>query len=57
MTVGKTTEELATLGAGDSISDVVGPLGKPSEIGNYGTCCVIGGGVGIASTPPSSRRN
>lgn len=51
MTVGKTTEELATLGAGDSISDVVGPLGKPSEIENYGTCCVIGGGVGIASTP------
>ena len=51
MTVGKTTEELATLGAGDSISDVVGPLGKPSEIDNYGTCCVIGGGVGIASTP------
>jgi ferredoxin--NADP+ reductase len=51
MTVGKTTEELATLGSGDSISDVVGPLGKPSEIGNYGTCCIIGGGVGIASTP------
>lgn len=51
MTVGKTTEELATLGAGDSISDVVGPLGKPSEIADYGTCCVIGGGVGIASTP------
>jgi len=51
MAVGKTTEELATLGAGDSISDVVGPLGKPSEIENYGTCCVIGGGVGIASTP------
>ena len=51
MTVGKTTEELATLRAGDSISDVVGPLGKPSEIENYGTCCVIGGGVGIASTP------
>jgi len=51
MAVGKTTEELATLQAGDSISDVVGPLGRPSEIDNYGTCCVIGGGVGIASTP------
>lgn len=51
MAVGKTTQELATLRAGDSISDVVGPLGKPSEIENYGTCCVIGGGVGIASTP------
>ncbi len=51
MTVGKTTQELATLRAGDSIMDVVGPLGKPTEIGNYGTCCVVGGGVGIASTP------
>ncbi|CVK33835.1 Dihydroorotate dehydrogenase B (NAD(+)), electron transfer subunit homolog (fragment) [Methanoculleus bourgensis] len=51
MAVGKTTQELATLRAGDSIKDVAGPLGKPSEIGKYGTCCVIGGGVGIASTP------
>ncbi len=51
MTVGKTTEELATLRPGESISDVVGPLGRPSEIANFGTCCVIGGGVGIASTP------
>lgn len=51
MTVGKTTRELATLRAGDYIIDVVGPLGKPSEIGTYGTCCVVGGGVGIASTP------
>jgi ferredoxin--NADP+ reductase len=52
MTVGKTTEELATLQAGESIMDVAGPLGRPSEIDNYGTCCVVGGGVGIASTPP-----
>ena len=51
MTVGKTTQELATLRAGDSIMDVVGPLGKPSAIESYGTCCVVGGGVGIASTP------
>ena len=51
MTVGKTTQELAALRAGDSIMDVVGPLGKPSAIESYGTCCVVGGGVGIASTP------
>ncbi len=51
MTVGKTTQELATLRAGDSIMDVAGPLGKPSEIASYGTCCVVGGGVGIASMP------
>ncbi len=55
MVVGKTTRELATLRAGDSIMDVVGPLGKPSDIGTYGTCCVVGGGVGIASTPFIAR--
>ncbi len=51
MAVGKTTQELATLRAGDSIMDVAGPLGRPSEIARYGTCCVVGGGVGIAGTP------
>jgi ferredoxin/flavodoxin---NADP+ reductase len=55
MAVGKTTEELATLREGDGIRDVVGPLGKPSEIEKYGTCCVIGGGVGIACTPIIAR--
>ncbi len=35
--VGKTTHLLNSLGTGDSILDVVGPLGKPSEIGLFGT--------------------
>jgi ferredoxin--NADP+ reductase len=30
---------------------VAGPLGKPTDIAEYGCCVVIGGGVGIASTP------
>jgi ferredoxin--NADP+ reductase len=51
MAVGKTTTQLSTLHAGDTIRDVAGPLGKPSEIEHYGTCMVIGGGVGIACTP------
>jgi len=51
MAVGKTTTQLSSLGAGDAIRDVAGPLGKPSEIERYGTCMVIGGGVGIACTP------
>jgi len=51
MAVGKTTTQLSSLGAGDAIRDVAGPLGKPSEIEQYGTCMVIGGGVGIACTP------
>jgi len=55
MAVGKTTQHLATLGPGDAIRDVVGPLGTPSEIQKYGTCVVIGGGVGIASTPIIAR--
>lgn len=35
--VGKTTKELNLLGHNDEIMDVVGPLGKPSHIENFGT--------------------
>ena len=51
MKVGKTTMFLSTLGEGDFIEDVAGPLGHPSEIKNWGKCVVIGGGVGIACLP------
>lgn len=51
MAVGKTTQALAAIQAGESISDMVGPLGHPSEIKDWGTCVIVGGGAGIASTP------
>lgn len=51
MAVGKTTFSLAAMPEGGSISDVAGPLGLPSEIKSYGACVIVGGGVGIASTP------
>jgi ferredoxin--NADP+ reductase len=51
---GKTTILLNSLGTGDSILDVVGPLGKPSEIANYGTVVVVGGGVGTAMAYPTA---
>ena len=35
--------------------DIVGPLGKPSEIKKYDSVCVIGGGVGTASAYPIAR--
>ena len=35
--------------------DVVGPLGKPSEIENYRLMCVVGGGVGTAAAYPIAR--
>ncbi|HYA95982.1 MAG TPA: sulfide/dihydroorotate dehydrogenase-like FAD/NAD-binding protein [Terriglobales bacterium] len=52
--VGKTTHLLNSLEAGDAILDVVGPLGKPSVIKNFGTVVVIGGGVGAAMAFPSA---
>jgi ferredoxin/flavodoxin---NADP+ reductase len=52
--VGKTTHLLHTLKAGDSLADVVGPLGKPSEINKFGTVVVVGGGVGTAMAYPTA---
>jgi len=51
---GKTTQLLNSLKTGDEILDVVGPLGKPSEIANYGTVVVVGGGVGTAMAYPTA---
>ena len=51
---GKTTHLLNSLDTGDQILDVVGPLGKPSEIANYGTVVVVGGGVGTAMAYPTA---
>ncbi len=52
--IGKTTHLLNSLEAGDSILDIVGPLGKPSEIENFGTVVVMGGGVGTAMAYPTA---
>ena len=52
--IGKTTKLLNTLEAGDVIRDVVGPLGRPSEVELYGTTVIIGGGVGAAIAYPTA---
>jgi ferredoxin--NADP+ reductase len=49
-----TTHLLNLLETGDSILDIVGPLGKPSEIRNFGTVVVMGGGVGTAMAYPTT---
>ncbi|HEX3319166.1 MAG TPA: sulfide/dihydroorotate dehydrogenase-like FAD/NAD-binding protein [Terriglobales bacterium] len=51
---GKTTNLLNLLETGDSILDIVGPLGKPSEIESFGTVVVMGGGVGTAMAYPTA---
>ena len=53
--IGKTTMLLSMLEAGDSILDVVGPLGKPSEIEKFGTTVVVSGSVGTAMAYPTAR--
>lgn len=53
--VGKTTKQLNLLTEGEYIHDVVGPLGKPSEIEYYGTAISIGGGVGTAIAFPTAK--
>ena len=53
--VGKTTAAMAKMKAGDSILDISGPLGTPSEIEKLGTVMMVGGGVGIAALFPILR--
>jgi len=45
--VGNTTKKLGSLNEGDFISDVVGPLGNPAEIGEYGRVLCVGGGIWV----------
>lgn len=53
--VGKTTNEMNRLNAGDEIHYIVGPLGTPSRIENFGNVVVIGGGIGTAVSFPQVK--
>jgi len=53
--LGKTTKYLSLLEVGDEISDFLGPLGKPSEIKDFGTVVALGGGFGTAVLYPIVR--
>jgi ferredoxin--NADP+ reductase len=53
--VGKTTYHMGILNEGDYISDLIGPLGIPSHIENFGKVVCVGGGVGIAPVYPITK--
>jgi ferredoxin--NADP+ reductase len=53
--VGATTRKMGTYREGDHFLDVVGPLGKPTEIKTYGTVVCVGGGVGNAVVYPIAK--
>ena len=46
--VGKTTKTLGCLKEGDTLMNVTGPLGNPSEIKNFGKVLCVGGSIMIA---------
>jgi ferredoxin--NADP+ reductase len=52
---GHSTLHLSRLKAQDAIRDVVGPLGHPTHIENFGTAVPVGGGIGTAVVYPIAR--
>jgi len=55
LNVGVTTGRLASVQAGQSIPTVVGPLGNPTQIENFGTVLCLAGCYGIGSIYPVAR--
>lgn len=51
-TVGTSSQKINSLQVGDYLHDVVGPLGRPTEILHVGTVLCAGGGVGVAPLYP-----
>jgi ferredoxin--NADP+ reductase len=53
--VGKTTAFLRSLGEGDEITDIIGPLGVPTHVEKLGTVICVGGGTGVAVMYPITK--
>jgi len=53
--VGKSTALLARVEEGECILDVVGPLGRPTDIHHYGRVVCVAGGIGVAPLLPITR--
>ncbi|NOX66460.1 MAG: sulfide/dihydroorotate dehydrogenase-like FAD/NAD-binding protein [Chlorobi bacterium] len=53
--VGKTTTELSQFNVGDDLPVLVGPLGQPTHIQNYGKVVCVGGGIGVAPLHPIAQ--
>lgn len=53
--VGKSTKDLSHMNEGDNLPVLVGPLGTPTHIENFGTVVCIGGGIGVAPLHPIAQ--
>jgi ferredoxin--NADP+ reductase len=50
--VGASTHRLSVLRPGDTIKNILGPLGNPTHIDKFGTVICVGGGIGNAPLFP-----
>ena len=55
MTVGVSSTKISRLEEGDSLYALIGPLGHPSEMENFGTVILVAGGVGTAPVYPIAK--
>ncbi len=53
--VGKSTRQLAKMAVGDSIANLVGPLGRPTHLDAFGAVVCVGGGIGVAPLYPIAQ--
>jgi ferredoxin--NADP+ reductase len=53
--IGKSTTDICNMEEGGEIFDIVGPLGKPTQIGKFGTCVCVCGGIGTAPLHPIAK--
>jgi ferredoxin--NADP+ reductase len=53
--VGATTVQINAKATGDHLVDVLGPLGTPTEVDDFGSCVVVAGGVGTAIVLPVAK--
>jgi ferredoxin--NADP+ reductase len=53
--VGKTTKVLSSYRPGQEVTNVLGPLGEPTHIENFGRVVCVGGGIGVAPLHPIAR--
>jgi ferredoxin--NADP+ reductase len=52
---GKSTKLLAVMEPGQKIANLVGPLGRPTHIEQFGTVVCVGGGIGMAPLYPIAQ--
>ncbi len=56
MEVGTSSRKLARLAEGDDLYAMIGPLGRASEIDDFGTVVMVAGGVGTAPVYPIAKK-